>query len=204
MSSHIKMRTFVLGLATLLAWLFWAEWWPWKLNAVPSIVRNAILVPTNGDIDSFVCMRNFFMPTTIVLVCTLIFLLYICKERLFALFSVTFISLILCWCVIVTFAPQFSPYNVIFEFSITKFADGFSLADYSKVRAGMTKEEVKNLVGVGGVWDPVFHNADNTPNQFENDIWNYSTAYHGENYWRAYIRFDNGVVVERNLYFWYD
>ena len=98
------------------------------------------------------------------------------------------------------FIPECSPYQMLYDKCVarTEYSVGFNKEHFSKIRKGMTKPEVSNLVGEG-------FKEDRHP-ELEYSAWAYSKpAGYGENYWMYVIVFSNDDLVEDIVVtFWYD
>ena len=100
---------------------------------------------------------------------------------------------------ILFFIPEWSPIHILYrEFPSTNYRDGFSPRQFLRLSLGMTKVQVEEAIGFGGVsfWA-------GAPTR-ESTTWMYSGP-GGENHWRYWLRFnDDGILTERDVEYWWD
>lgn len=78
------------------------------------------------------------------------------------------------------------------------FHPGFSRFRFLKIKSGMTRTEVKNLVGEGFTEDMHL-----SPDRYS--AWSYSKGGMSENYWQYHVVFDDmGKVSTRYMLYWFD
>lgn len=97
--------------------------------------------------------------------------------------------------------PQFSSLSLLgYGIQKTEYSQGFSYTNFAKVKHGMTRNEVKNLIGSGFEYE--YAEAEHDKSKF----WRYSKPFGTcECYWMIIIGFNSEDLVEEIVFnYWLD
>ena len=111
-----------------------------------------------------------------------------------------FLSVLLYSTISSALIPEISPLQIFMEHqpSITVLHPGFSRLRFSKVKCGMTRGEVKQLIGEGFTEDMHLSSENYS-------AWAYSRKGFSDNYWIYHVVFDDkGNVSDRYMLYWFD
>lgn len=175
------------GVGALGPWVYWTDHMPiWNHEAV-------------RDLHSFLTLRRLSFIISGGCLATAVWVAIrrgVSFRRYISLTGI--VSLVANLCVLLFF-PEASPLHLLYrEFPMTNYAKGFKPTDFLSISVGMTKADVEQKIGFGGVsfWA-------GAPTR-ESSTWMYSGP-GGENHWRYWLRFDDqGKITKVDVEYWWD